>query len=166
MIFEDLKNAVRLDPSLKSTWEAFWVSPGVHAVWVHRVSHFLWRHNRRILSRMLSNVARWFTGIEIHPGAQIGKNFFIDHGMGVVIGETTIIGENVTIYHNVTLGGVSNISEKRHPTIGNHVVIGAGAKVLGNIIVGNGAKVGANAVIVNDVPAGKTAVGFKASLLV
>jgi serine O-acetyltransferase len=164
-MIQDLKNAVKLDPSLKTIWEAFWVSPGLHAIWIHRVAHSLWKLNRRISARMLSNWARFLTGIEIHPGARIGKEVFIDHGMGVVIGETAIVGDNVLIYHGVTLGGVSNSSQKRHPTVGNNVVIGAGAKILGNIIIGNQAKIGANAVVVSDVAAGKTVVGPKGNVL-
>ncbi len=165
-MIKDLKNAVKLDPSLRTTWEAFWVSPGLHAIWIHRASHKIWKAKHRILARMLSNWARFITGIEIHPGAQIGKEVFIDHGMGVVIGETSIVGDNVLIYHGVTLGGVSNNSTKRHPTVGNNVVIGAGAKILGNIIIGNQAKIGANAVVVADVAAGKTVVGPKGNVLV
>lgn len=161
---EDLRVAVQRDPSLKTAWEAFWVSPGLHAIWMHRVSHRLWLMNRRIISRMISNYGRWLTGVEIHPAARIGKRVFIDHGMGVVIGETAIVGDDVLIYHGVTLGGISSKGGKRHPTVGNNVVIGAGAKILGNIVIGNGAKVGANAIVLQDVPAGKTVVGNKAAI--
>lgn len=157
---EDLELIVQKDPSINSKFEALIVSVGMRAVWIHRISHKLWAHNHRILSRWLSNHARKHSGVEIHPGAQIGKRFFIDHGSGVVIGETAIIGDNVMLYHGVTLGGVSDAPGKRHPTVGNNVIIGAGAKVLGNIIIGNDAKVGANAVVTKDVPAGATVVGL------
>ena len=162
---EDLDNAVRLDPSLRTRWEALCVSPGLYAIWFHRFAHKLWLRKFRILARIVSNIARLYTGVEIHPGARIGKRVFIDHGMGVVIGETSVIGDDVLIYHGVTLGGIANISDKRHPTIGNNVVIGAGAKILGNIIIGNGAKVGANALVVQDVPAGKTIIAAKGLIL-
>lgn len=164
-MIEDLDNAVQLDPSLNNRWEAFFVSPGLYAIWIHRLAHKLWLSKFRILARVVSNIARLHTGIEIHPGARIGKRVFIDHGMGVVIGETSIIGDDVLIYHGVTLGGVANTPGKRHPTVGNNVIIGAGAKILGNIIIGNGAKVGANALVVQDVPAGKTIVAAKGIFL-
>ncbi|MCD6291094.1 MAG: serine O-acetyltransferase, partial [Anaerolineae bacterium] len=134
--------------------------PGVHAVWMYRVAHWLWVHRLFLLGRWVSHLARWLTGIEIHPGAVIGPGFFIDHGMGVVIGETAEIGEDVTLYHGVTLGGVSWKKEKRHPTIGNHVVIGAGAKVLGPITIGDHSRIGANSVVVKNVPANSVVVGI------
>jgi serine O-acetyltransferase len=136
------------------------VYPGVHALVFHRLSHRLWGWQLRWLARLLAQVARWLTGIEIHPGAKIGRRFFIDHGMGVVIGETAEIGDDCTLYHGVTLGGTTWRKEKRHPTLGNNVVVGAGAKILGPITVGDNARVGSNSVVVKDVPAGATVVGI------
>lgn len=150
----------RRDPAAHSVLEILVAYPGVHAVAVHRVSHLLWRWRLRLIARLLSQLVRWFTGIEIHPGACIGKRFFIDHGMGVVIGETAEIGDDCTLYHGVTLGGTTWQKEKRHPTLGNDVVIGAGAKVLGPIVIGDGARVGSNSVVMKDVPAGATVVGI------
>jgi len=148
------------DPAAQSYFEIFTTYPGVHAILVHRFSHRLWCHGFRWPARFLAYLARWFTGIEIHPGAKIGRRFFIDHGMGVVIGETAIIGDDCTLYHSVTLGGTSWKKGKRHPTIGNGVVIGAGAKVLGPIEVGNGARIGSNSVVLKNVPDGATVVGI------
>jgi serine O-acetyltransferase len=140
-------------------------SPGLHAIWVHRLSHRLWqRPGTRLAARLLSQVARAATGVEIHPGARIGRRFFIDHGMGVVIGETAEIGDDVMFYHGVTLGGRSLRRVKRHPTVGNHVVVGAGARLLGPITVGDHVQIGANAVVVKDVPAGAVATGVPATL--
>jgi serine O-acetyltransferase len=136
----------------------------VHALLAHRANHWLWRHGLRWLGRFLSLFSRWFTGIEIHPGARIGRRFFIDHGMGVVIGETAEIGDDCTLYHGVTLGGTSWEKGKRHPTLGNNVIIGAGAKILGPIHVGNGARIGSNAVVVKDVPEGATMIGIPARM--
>ncbi|HIC87132.1 MAG TPA: serine O-acetyltransferase, partial [Aquificae bacterium] len=136
-----------------------------HAVWMHRIAHFLWKKNLKTLARFISHINRFLTGIEIHPGAKIGKRFFIDHGMGVVIGETTEIGDDVIIYHQVTLGGVSTKKGKRHPTIGNNVVIGAGAKVLGPIKIGNNVKIGANSVVIKDVPDNSTVVGIPGKIV-
>ncbi len=133
--------------------------PGVHAIWAHRVTGWLWAHGRRGFARWLSQVARFFTGVEIHPGATIGERFFIDHGMGVVIGETTIIGDDVTVYQGVTLGGTGKETGKRHPTLEDCVVVGVGASVLGNITIGHGSKVGGGAVVIDDVPANSTVVG-------
>ncbi len=147
------------DPAARSTLEVVLCYPGLHALWFYRVSHWLWRRGWRFWGRFVSHLGRFFTGIEIHPGATIGAGFFIDHGMGVVIGETAEIGENVTLYHGVTLGGVSWRKEKRHPTIGDHVVVGAGAKVLGPIEVGEHSRIGANSVVVKDVPAHSVVVG-------
>lgn len=159
-IREDLSVIVQKDPSIKTKLEALIVSVSMRAVWTHRLAHPLWNKGHRILSRWLANLSRRTSGVEIHPGASIGKRLFIDHGSGVVIGETAILGEDITIYHGVTLGGVSSSKgEKRHPTVGNNVIIGAGAKLLGNIIIGNGAKIGSNAVVSKDVPANSTVVG-------
>jgi len=146
-----LKHIKKQDPSAKSLLEIFICYPGVHALGLHRVSHFLYNLKIPLLPRMLASVNRFLTGIDIHPGAQIGKNFFIDHGHGVVIGETAIVGNNVSIYHGVTLGGRSPHSTKRHPTIGNNVLIGAGAKILGNITIGNNVKIGAGSVVIHNI---------------
>lgn len=153
------------DPAAKNKFEVLINYPGVHAIAMHRIAHLLWRNQLRFVARMVSNISRFFTGIEIHPGAQIGKRFFIDHGMGVVIGETTEIGDDVTLYHGVTLGGVSLQQGKRHPTIGNNVVIGSGAKVLGPITIGNNAKIGSNAVVTKSVAKETTAVGIPARMI-
>lgn len=148
-----------------SSLELVLTSPGLWAVWSHRVIHPLWKAKLRIVSRLLSNLVRFFTGIEIHPGARIGKRFFIDHGSGVVIGETAEIGDDVMIYHTVTLGGKSLEQVKRHPTVGNRVVIGAGAKLIGAITVGDDVTIGANTVVTKDVPSGATVVGASSRLL-
>src|SRR6185436_7749493 len=148
------------DPAARSAWEVITCYPGFHALLFHRIAHRLWSWGLKWLARFVSNIARWLTGIEIHPGARIGRRFFIDHGMGVVIGETAEIGDDVTLYHGVTLGGTSWNKGKRHPTLGDGVVVGAGAKILGPIAIGNGAKVGSNAVVVKNVPAGATVVGI------
>ena len=156
---EDVDAAVLRDPAVRSRAEVVLGYPGLHAVWAHRVHHALWRRGHRLAARLVSQLARAVTGIEIHPGAPIGRRFFIDHGMGVVIGETAEIGDDVMIYHDVTLGGRSLHRTKRHPTIGDGVVIGAGARVLGPVVVGKGAQIGANAVVVRDVPDGAIVVG-------
>lgn len=165
-MFERLREDVRCvfdrDPAARNTFEVLTSYPGVHALLVHRMNHWLWRHGLRWLARFLSLLARWVTGIEIHPGAVIGRRFFIDHGMGVVIGETTEIGDDVTLYQGVTLGGTSWEKGKRHPSLEDDVVVGAGAKILGPLTVGTGARVGSNAVVVKDVPAGATMVGIPA----
>ncbi len=148
------------DPAARSKLEALLCYPGFHAILMHRVAHFLWNRNLKLLARLLSHINRFLTGIEIHPGARIGKGFFIDHGMGVVIGETAEIGDNVTLYHQVTLGGVSLKKEKRHPTVKDHVVVGAGAKILGPFVVGENSKIGANSVVVKEVPPNSTVVGI------
>ncbi len=150
------------DPAARSDLEVLLCYPGLHALGFHALSSFLWRHNLLILGRIVSNLGRFVTGIEIHPGAKLGRRLIIDHGLGVVIGETAEIGDDVYIYHAVTLGGTSTAQGKRHPTIGNNVIIGAGAKVLGAILIGEGARVGANAVVVAPVPAGTTVVGIPA----
>lgn len=157
---EYLQSVYARDPAARSAFEVFTNYPGVHALVFHRLAHRLWRWRLRWLGRVVSQIARWLTGIEIHPGAKIGRRFFIDHGMGVVIGETAEIGDDCTLYHGVTLGGTTWRKEKRHPTLGNNVVIGAGAKVLGPITVGDGARVGSNSVVVKDVPPGATVVGI------
>ena len=162
---EDIGVIFDRDPAARSTWEVVTCYPGFHAMVLHRVAHRLWNAGLRWVGRWLAHLARWLTGIEIHPGATIGRRFFIDHGMGVVIGETSVIGDDCTLYHGVTLGGTSWNKGKRHPTLGNNVVIGAGAKVLGPIMLGDGARVGSNAVVVKDVPAGATAVGIPARIL-
>ena len=164
-IREDLQSIRERDPAARSAWEVLTCYPGLHALWGHRISHWLWTHGLKWLARFNSHIARWLTGIEIHPGAKIGRRFFIDHGMGVVIGETAEIGDDVTLYHGVTLGGVSWNQGKRHPTLGNNVVIGAGAKVLGPFLVGDGARVGSNSVVVKEVPAGATVVGIPARVV-
>jgi serine O-acetyltransferase len=156
---EDIRCVFERDPAARNTFEVLTTYPGVHAVLAHRVAHRLWYAGWKWLARVLSTFARWLTGIEIHPGATIGRRFFIDHGMGVVIGETAIIGDDCTLYHGVTLGGTSWNRGKRHPTLGNNVVVGAGAKVLGPITLADGSRVGSNAVVVKDVPANATVVG-------
>nr|WP_298990972.1 serine O-acetyltransferase EpsC [uncultured Pseudokineococcus sp.] len=157
---EDLDTAARRDPAARGRAELFLAYPGLHAVWVHRLSHRLWQHpGGRLPARVLSHVSRSVTGVEIHPGATIGRRFFVDHGMGVVIGETAEVGDDVMMYHGVTLGGRSLQRGKRHPTVHDGVTLGAGARVLGAVVVGAGAQVGANAVVVRDVPAGAVVVG-------
>ena len=150
-IREDLSTALERDPAARNKLEVFLTYPGVHAVWNYRISHWLWTHNFKLIARIYSNRARRRTGIEIHPGAQIGRRFFIDHGIGVVIGESTIIGDDVMLYHNVTLGARRFATGKRHPTIGNRVIIGAGAKVLGPITVSDDARISYNSVVIEDV---------------
>ena len=155
----DIQGIFDRDPAARNSLEVMLAYPGLHAIWLHRLAHWLWQHNLKLLGRLVSQTSRFLTGIEIHPGAQIGPGFFIDHGMGVVIGETAEVGANVTIYHGVTLGGVSWQKGKRHPTIGDSVVLGAGAKVLGPITVGNHSRIGANSVVVKDTPAESVVVG-------
>lgn len=162
----DLKRVLENDPAAKSKLEIFLLYPTIHALIAYRMAHYLYKHRFFILARLISQIARFFTGIEIHPGATIGKGLFIDHGMGVVIGETAEIGDDVMIYHGVTLGGTGKDKGKRHPTVENNVIIGAGAKVLGPIIIGEGAKIGANSVVVKDVPSKATAVGTPAKNIV
>ena len=162
---EDIRSVFARDPAARTTWEVLTCYPGVHAVILHRLANRLWCAQLRWMGRFVSHVARFLTGIEIHPGATIGRRFFIDHGMGVVIGETAVVGDDVTLYHGVTLGGTSWNKGRRHPTLEDGVVIGAGAKVLGPITVGARAKVGSNAVVVKDVPSGTTAVGNPARII-
>src|ERR1700674_1127730 len=159
LIREDVANVLDHDPAARSRLEIYLCYSGLHAVWFYRINHWLWNHSFFLLARWLSQVARLFTGIEIHPGAQIGRRLFIDHGTGVVIGETAIVGDRVTLYQGVTLGGTGNEQGKRHPTIGNNVVIGSGAKVLGDITVGENCRVGAASVVLRDVPRNSTVVG-------
>jgi len=156
---EDLRTVFTKDPAARSTWEVLCCYPGLHALWLHRLAHFLWRHRLRFLGRLLSHFSRFATGIEIHPGASISRRFFIDHGMGVVIGETAEIGDDVLLYQGVVLGGTTLEKRKRHPTIGNNVVIGAGATLLGPITIGDGARIGAGSVVVQSVPPETTVVG-------
>jgi len=153
------------DPAARTAWEVVTCYPGFHALLIHRLSSRLWRMGLKWAARFVSHIARWLTGIEIHPGARIGRRFFIDHGMGVVIGETAEIGDDCTVYHGVTLGGTSWNQGKRHPTLGNGVIVGAGAKILGPILIGDGAKIGSNAVVVKEVPRGATAVGIPARIV-
>jgi serine O-acetyltransferase len=164
-ILEDLDSAIERDPAVDSRIEMALASPGLHAIWVYRLTHRLWTTpGFRLIARLISQLARAITGVEIHPGAQIGRRFFIDHGMGVVIGETAEVGDDVLIYHGVTLGGRSMKRVKRHPTIGNNVVIGAGARILGPVLIGDRVQIGANSVVVKDVPAGAVATGVPATI--
>jgi serine O-acetyltransferase len=158
-LHDDIQSVFDRDPAARSTLEILLCYPGLHAVWGHRLARWLWAHNLKLLARWASQLMRGLTGIEIHPGAQIGKNLFIDHGMGVVIGETAEIGDCVTLYHGVTLGGTSLNKGKRHPTLGDNVVVGAGAKILGAITVGENSRIGANAVVVRPVPPNAVVVG-------
>jgi serine O-acetyltransferase len=157
---EDIQTVFAKDPAARSTLEVIFCYPGLHALWFHCVAHFLWRHRLRFLARLLSHINRFLTGIEIHPGARIGKRFFIDHGAGVVIGETVEIGEDVLLYQGVVLGGTTLKRGKRHPTIGNNVVMGTGAVALGAITIGDGARIGAGSVVIKSVPSGATVVGI------
>ena len=157
---EDISSVKERDPAAKSPLEILLLYPGLHALVVYRISHQLWQCGIPLLPRWLSQTARFFTGIEIHPGAQIGRKLFIDHGMGVVIGETAIVGDNVLLYQGVTLGGTGKETGKRHPTIGNSVVVGTGAKILGNITIGDSSYIGANAVVIKNVPPNSTVVGI------
>ena len=164
-IREDIRCVFERDPAARSVFEVITCYPGFHALQLHRFSHCLWAVGLRWLARLSSHIGRFLTGIEIHPGATIGRRVFIDHGMGVVIGETAEIGDDCTLYHGVTLGGVSWDKGKRHPTLGKGVVVGAGAKILGPFVVGDGAKVGSNSVVVKPVPAGATVVGIPARIV-
>lgn len=164
-IREDVQSVLERDPAARNVLEVLLCYPGVHAIWYHRLSHKLWKGGFKLLARWVSQFARRLTGVEIHPGAKIGKNFFIDHGMGVVIGETAEVGHNVTLYHNVTLGGTSSEKVKRHPTLEDNVVVGAGAKVLGAIVIGEGSRIGANAVVVKSAPPNSVIVGVPGQVL-
>jgi len=168
-IRQQLDSVIARDPAARSRFEVLLTYPGVHVLFFHRIAHWLYQHRRRLLARVVSQLGRWATGIEIHPGATVGRRLFIDHGMGVVIGETAEIGDDVTLYHDVTLGGVApsvdsaaQVDRKRHPTIGNGAIVGSGAQILGPITVGAGARVGANAVVIQDVAAGAVVVGIPA----
>jgi len=164
-IREDIRTAYDRDPAVRSAWEVLTCYPGLHAIWMYRLANALWRRRFFWLGRFISHLARFFTGIEIHPGATIGRRFFIDHGMGIVIGETTEIGDDVTLYHGVTLGGTTWEKTKRHPTIKDGVIVGAGAKVLGAITVGQQSRIGANSVVFRDVPEHSTVVGIPGSVV-
>ena len=159
LIREDVTNVMDHDPAAKSRLEVLLCYAGLHAVWFYRMNHWLWNHGLFLLARWLSEVARWLTGIEIHPGARLGRRLFIDHGMGVVIGETSVIGDDVTLYQGVTLGGTGKEHGKRHPTLEDNVVVGGGAKILGNIIVGKNCRIGAGSVVLRNVPENSTVVG-------
>ncbi len=164
-LLSDAKNILKKDPAARNLFEVITLYPGFHALFWHRVSHALFKIKLRYLARLISQITRFFTGIEIHPGAKIGKNLFIDHGMGVVIGETAKIGNNVTIYHGVTLGGTGKHEGKRHPTIGDDVLVGAGSKVLGPINIAHGSRIGANSVVLQCVPANATVIGIPAQVV-
>lgn len=164
-IRKDIDSVLERDPAARNWFEILFTYPGLHALWGHRMAHWLWIHKAKFLGRLLSQFFRGFTGIEIHPGATIGERFFIDHGMGVVIGETAEVGTDVTLYHGVTLGGTSLNKGKRHPTIGDRVVVGAGAKVLGAITVGEDSRIGANAVVVKPVPPNSVVVGVPGQVI-
>ena len=168
LILQDIDAVIARDPATRNRTEAVLLSSGLHAILIYRLSHYLWKRNFRLTSRIISQIGRFLTGVEIHPGARIGKGFFIDHGMGVVIGETAEIGNNVTLYHDVTLGGTTvfdkngKVTTKRHPTIGNNVIIGSGSQVLGPIKVGNNVKIGSNAIVTKDVAPDTTVIGLAA----
>ena len=166
MFKSDIQAVLARDPAARSSLEVVINYAGLHAVWGYRIAHALWTRRFKLAGRIISQIVRFFTGVEIHPGAQIGPGFFIDHGMGVVIGETAEVGRDVTLYHGVTLGGVSLEKGKRHPTIGDNVVIGAGAKVLGNIRIGDNSRIGANAVVVKSAPANSVVVGVPGQVVV
>ncbi len=166
MMKEDIQSVFERDPAARSTLEILTSYPGLHAIWGYRITHWLWKHNIKLPARWVSHVIRFLTGIEIHPGATIGHKFFIDHGMGVVIGETAEIGDNVTLYHGVTLGGTTLAKGKRHPTLEDNVVVGAGAKILGAIMVGAGSRIGANAVVGKAVPPNSVVVGVPGQVVV
>lgn len=164
-IRRDIQAAVERDPAARSGWEVLLCYPGIHALWFHRLAHGLWGRGWVVTARFVSHLGRFFTGIEIHPGARIGRGLFIDHGMGVVIGETTEIEENVTLYQGVTLGGTSLKKEKRHPTLGENVVVGAGAAILGAITIGDGSRIGGGSVVVSDVPPNSVVVGIPGKVI-
>lgn len=165
-IKEDIKVVFERDPAAKSVIEIILCYPGFHAIVMHRIAHWFYKRNLLLIARIISQINRFITGIEIHPGARIGKGFFIDHGMGVVIGETTEIGDNVTLYQGVTLGGTGKEKGKRHPTLGNNIVVGSGAKILGPLKIGDNAKIGAGAVVLKDVPPNSTVVGVPGKAVV
>jgi serine O-acetyltransferase len=164
-IREDVANVLEHDPAARSRLEIYLCYSGLHAVWFYRINHWLWNHHFFLLGRWLSQVARWLTGIEIHPGAQVGRRLFIDHGLGVVIGETAVVGDDVLLYQGVTLGGTSKERVKRHPTLLDHVVVGGGAKILGNITIGRNCRIGAGSVVLRDVPDDSTVVGVPGHII-
>ena len=164
-IREDIEAVFQHDPAARTTLEVVLAYPGLHAIWMYRGAHWLWQHNLKLAGRLLSEISRWITGIEIHPGARIGRRFFIDHGMGVVIGETAEIGDDVLIYQGVTLGGTSLKKEKRHPTIEDYVMISAGAAVIGPVTIGRGSRIGAGAVVVSSSPPYSTIVGIPGKIV-
>lgn len=161
----DYRAVFERDPAARNFLDVIFASPGFHAVVAHRVAHSMWKKNIKFPARLMSHITRFLTGVEIHPGAGIGKGFFIDHGMGVVIGETSEIGDNVTVYHGVTLGGTNYTRDKRHPTVRDNVTIGAGAKILGPLTIGENSKIGANSAVIKDVPADSTVVGIPAKII-
>ena len=165
LIREDMANVMEHDPAAKSRFEVLLCYSGLHAVWLYRMNHWLWNHGLFLVARWLSQVARWLTGIEIHPAAKIGRRLFIDHGMGVVIGETTIVGDDVTLYQGVTLGGTGKEHGKRHPTLEDEVVVGGGAKILGNIVIGRNSRIGAGSVVLRNVPDNSTVVGVPGHII-
>lgn len=165
LMAEDVRAAVERDPAAVNAFVVLTSYPGIHAIWAHRVEHWFWKHGFKWVARAGSQITRFFTGIEIHPGASLGRRVFIDHGMGIVIGETAIVGDDVTLYHGVTLGGTSLEKVKRHPTLQNCVVVGAGAKILGDITIGSHSRIGANAVVVKDVPAQSVVVGVPGQVI-
>ena len=160
-----IKSVKKNDPAIRNVLEVFLCYPGLHAVWMYRISHLFYNCKLFLIARIINYIGRMLTGVDIHPGAKIGKRLFIDHGQGAVIGKTAIIGDDVVMYHGTTLGGTGKDKGKRHPTIGNNVVIGCGAKVLGNITIGDNAKIGANAVVLKDVPSNSTSVGIPAKIV-
>lgn len=164
-LYDDAKNILQKDPAAKNIFQVIFLYPGFHILIFHRVSHFFYNLKLYFLARLISQIGRFLTGIEIHPGAKIGRRLFIDHGMGVVIGETAIIGNDCTIYHGVTLGGTGKDKNKRHPTLKDNVMVGCGAKILGNITIGNNVKIGANTVVLNDIPDNVTVVGIKGTIV-
>ncbi len=165
-LYLDAKNIMSKDPAAKSVIEVILLYPGFHILIYHKIAHFLYNKKLKFLSRLVSQMGRFFTGIEIHPGAKIGKRLFIDHGMGIVIGETAIIGDDCTIYHGATLGGTGKDKNKRHPTIGNNVMIGSGAKILGPINIGENVKIGAGAIVLKNIPSNCTVVGIPANRII
>ena len=165
LMAEDVRAAVERDPAAVNAFVVLTSYPGIHAIWAHRVEHWFWKHGFKWLARAGSQITRFFTGIEIHPGASLGRRVFIDHGVGIVIGETAIVGDDVTLYHGVTLGGTSLEKVKRHPTLQNCVVVGAGAKILGDITIGSHSRIGANAVVVKDVPSQSVVVGVPGQVI-
>jgi len=164
-LIEEIDSMIARDPAARSRLEVVFTYPGFHAIQIHRLSHWLWNHRLYLVGRLFSHIGRLLTGVEIHPGAKIGKRLFIDHGMSVVIGETSEIGDGVTLYHSVTLGGTSNGEGKRHPTLEDDVIVGSGAQILGPIKVGKGARIGSNAVVLKEVPGGVTMVGVPARII-